>query len=218
MIISRNLSWSSYYTSIVSKALNTLWLIRRTIGTSSSIQVRNLLYIILVRSQVTYCSPVWHPHQIKNILLERVQQKATKWILNDYKPDYKSRLCSLQLLPLMMLYEINDIAFFLKSVKTLCHAFDISQFVTFSSSSTHSYGCKLIHRYSCQNSSHQFYFTRLPRLWNKLSGLVDLLNCLFTVAKKQLHQLMWSSFIAHFNQDDICTFQFHCPCNKCIMA
>ena len=86
---------------------------------------------------------------------------------------------------------------------------DISQFVTFSSSSTHSYGCKLIHRYSCHNSSHQFYFTRLPRLWNKLSGLVDLLNCLFTVAKKQLHQLMWSSFISHFNQDDICTFHFH---------
>ena len=76
IIISGNLSWSSHYTSIVSKALNTLGLIRRTVGTSSSIQVRKLLYIILVRSQVTYCSPVWRPHQIKdNILLESVQQK-----------------------------------------------------------------------------------------------------------------------------------------------
>ena len=53
IIISGNLYWSSHYTSIVSKALNTLGLIRRTVGTSSSIQVRKLLYIILVRSQVT---------------------------------------------------------------------------------------------------------------------------------------------------------------------
>ena len=34
-------------------------------------------------------------------VLEGVQSKATKFILNDYSSDYKSRLQSLRLLPLM---------------------------------------------------------------------------------------------------------------------
>ena len=117
--ISDHLSWSPHYTSLVSKGLIMLGLLRRTVGSSSSIKVRKFLYIILIRSQITYCSPVWQPHRIKGIsLLESVQQKATKWILNDYVSDYKTRLCSLQMLPLMMVYEYH-ITFFLKSVKIL---------------------------------------------------------------------------------------------------
>ena len=91
IIISDNLSWSPHYTSLVSKALKMVGLLRRTVGSSSSIKVRKFLYIILIRSQITYCSPVWRPHCIKDIsLLESVQRKATKWILNDYVSDYKT--------------------------------------------------------------------------------------------------------------------------------
>jgi len=35
----------------------------------------------------------------------------TQFILNYYSSDYKSRLVSLQMLPLMMLCELNDIIF-----------------------------------------------------------------------------------------------------------
>ena len=47
----------------------------------------------LIRSQLTYCSQVWRPHLLKHIMsLERVQCRATKFILNDFSSDYKSRL------------------------------------------------------------------------------------------------------------------------------
>ena len=51
--------------------------------------------------------------------LEAVQCRNTKFIFNDYTSDYKSRLLSLQLLPQMMLYELNDILFFVKSLRSL---------------------------------------------------------------------------------------------------
>ena len=65
-----------------------------------------------------YCSPVWCPHFIKDILsTETVQRRATKYILNDFSSDYKSRLTKLNLLPLMMQLEINDIIFLSRILK-----------------------------------------------------------------------------------------------------
>ena len=40
---------------------------------------------------------------------------ATKVILNDYTFDYKSHLIKLQLLPLMYMYNLSDILFFIIS-------------------------------------------------------------------------------------------------------
>ena len=113
VVFTNDLSWSSHYNFIVSKALKTLGLIRRTIGTLSSVTVRKQLYLILVRSQLTYCSQIWRPQLIKDIvLLESVQRRATKWILDDFQSNYKSRLLLTGLLPLIMVYEVNDVVFF----------------------------------------------------------------------------------------------------------
>ena len=51
---------------------------------------------------VMYCSPIWRPNLIYDITaLERVQIRATKYVLNDFSSDYKFRLISLQILPSM---------------------------------------------------------------------------------------------------------------------
>jgi len=42
-------------------------------------------------------------------MLEQLQHRATKYILQDYSSDYKSRLTNLNLLPLMYVLEISDI-------------------------------------------------------------------------------------------------------------
>ena len=135
VIVSSDLTWSAHYDKIVSNAYKTLGLIRRTFGSSASIETKRLLYIHLIRSQLTYCSCVWRPFLIKDIsLLESVQRRATKWILNDYKSDYKSRLATLRLLPLMMTYELNDLKFFIKSLQNPTSGFNILDYVSFSCS------------------------------------------------------------------------------------
>ena len=62
-----------------------------------------------LRSCLLYCSPLWRPYQIQHItLLERIQHQASKFILNDYSTDYKSRLIKLNL-SLMYIYKLTDI-------------------------------------------------------------------------------------------------------------
>ena len=99
------------------KAYKILGLLGRYFRNCNSVTSKNLLYISLVRSQLTYGSQVWCPYLLKNIdTLEAVQCQSTKFILNDCASGYKSRLLSLQLLPLMF-YELNDILLFVESLK-----------------------------------------------------------------------------------------------------
>ena len=64
-------------------------------------------------SCLLYCLVVWRLHLHIRIfpLLERVQRRVTKFILNNFHSDYKPRLLTLGLLPLSMVLEL-DIAFF----------------------------------------------------------------------------------------------------------
>ena len=81
----------------------------------------------------------WNPHLIKDIIiLERVQCRSTKYILNDFSSNYKCRLSRLNLLPLMYMFNYYDILFFIKHLKHPSSHFDISQYVTFSHGSTRS--------------------------------------------------------------------------------
>ena len=134
IIFSANMSWSCHYEHIVSKAYRALGLLRRSFKCSNSITTKKALYLYIVRSCLLYCSPLWRPHQVQHVmLLERVQRRASKFILNDYSIDYKSRLIKLNLLPLMHIYELTDILFFIKSIKTSNNSFDITEFISFSS-------------------------------------------------------------------------------------
>ena len=107
LIFTANLSWHSHYEAIVAKAYKSLGLLKRTFKHTTSPQVKRTLYLTLVRPKLLYFSPLWRPYLIKDImLLERVQRRATKFILSDYSMDYKSRLINLKLLPLMYIYGV----------------------------------------------------------------------------------------------------------------
>ena len=77
-------------------------------------------------------------------------------------------LIQLKLVPLMCIFELADIIFFIKSPKTPTSNFNISDYVSFCHGTTRSSsGFKLIHHHSPTNKA-SFYFNRLPRLWNSL--------------------------------------------------
>ena len=115
----------------------------------------------------------------------------------------------------MMILEINDILFFIKSLKEPSEYFDISRYVSFSSGPTRlSSHLKLRHASAAtNNSSRNFYFNRLPRLWNSLP-LLDIDQSIPTL-KFKLYQLFWSHFTAKFDPANICSYHFLCPCAHC---
>ena len=141
----------------------------------------HVLLISLVRSKLLYYSSLWRPHLLKDIeLLEKVQRLATKFVLNDYTSDYKTRLIQLGMLPLMYIYEIADILFFIKSLKTPTDKFNILNYVNFNTGST----TKLHHKTSHTNAAMNSYFVRIPRLWNSLP-IIDLTQSLAVIKQLQ---------------------------------
>ena len=83
-------SWEKHHKAISSRAYRTLGLIRRTFIHNHLPTTLVKLYISLVRSQLLYCTQIWRPHLMKDIVnLERIQRRATKHILNDYTGSYK---------------------------------------------------------------------------------------------------------------------------------
>ena len=112
--VTNSFSWSDHCNTILcQKAYRSLHLLRRTISGT-----KRRLYVSLVRSNLTYCSQLWRPYLLKDIQkIERVQRRATKYILNNYENDYKQRLIKLHLLPIMYFYELQDIMYLDKCIK-----------------------------------------------------------------------------------------------------
>ena len=135
---------------------------------------------------------------VRSILLVRVilHERTCKFILSDYTSDYRTRLIQLGMLPLMYIYEISDILFFIKSLKTPTDKFNILNYVSFNTGSTRSSGIKLHHKTTHTNAAMNYFF-RLPRLWNSLP-IIDHTQSL-TVIKQKLKKILWNHFLANFD-------------------
>jgi len=190
-------------------------LIRRTFVWNHSQTTMIKLYVSLVRSQLLYCTQIWRPHLMKDIVnLERIQRRATKHILNDYTSCYKDRLLNLKLLPLMCIFELQDILFAIKSLKSTISQLNINNYISFNTSSTRSGASnKLLIPQHLNNTTRNSYFHRLPSLWNAMP-IMDI-NLSYITLKHKLKSFLWNHFLTNFNKRNKCTFHFLCPCSTC---
>ena len=193
------------------------WVYSGVFNNVFAIAAKKNLYISLVRSQLTYCSVVWRPHLIKDITtLDKIQRLTSKYILSDFSSDYKSRLTSLNMLPLMMqLEQLYDILLFIKSLKYPSESFNILDFVScsgFSRSAAH-LKLQLSPANRSTNRIRHFYFSRLPRLWNYLPT-INLEKSVMSI-KSDITAFFWSRFQQTFDPSRPCTYHAVCPCARC---
>lgn len=173
--ISNDLSWADHIHQMCAKANRTLGLIKRVCGKSIVEQeTRKILYITLVRSQLEYASNLWSPYTTqKRALIENVQRRATKFILNYSSRDvsYKDRLVKLKLLPLEYRREIADVAM-LHKYRSGKLKVDFSNLYVPSSShyTTRRSDSNNYRELSSHKQSYYYnsFFPRSIRLWNKL--------------------------------------------------
>ena len=136
--MSSDLGWSNHIDSICRRAYTSLGLLKWHICTTS-IAAKKLLYTSLIRAQLTFCFQIWRPQLIKDIIrVELVQRRVTKFIVSESGLSYKDRLVSLNMLPLMMVYEIYDITFALKSLTSANTSFNISEYICFAEGNSRS--------------------------------------------------------------------------------
>ena len=114
----------------------------------------------------------------------------------------------------MCIYELHDLIFYIKSYKYPSSYFNINNFIFCSSVSTRSSsGFKLQHIGSSTTLTHNFYFCRLPRLWNSLPTIDISLSV--NIIKHKLQKFFWNYFINNFEDGNSCTFHYYCPCCSC---
>jgi len=218
VMVQKDMLWSSHYNKISRKAYIALHLIKRILPPHASTNLKRQLYLSLVRSHLTYCSQLWRPRLIKDIeILERIQRRATKYIVGNNQMDYKSRLLSLHLLPLMHWLELQDVMFLVKCLQQPTANPEIASLVSFSYSSTCAgqTGNKLKVKLNKTTSSRHFYTSRIVRLWNALPVEVIDLTKSFVTIKKRVREHLIQNFLQNFHPQNTCTFHLVCPCSKC---
>jgi exonuclease III len=228
--ITQSLSWNQHINTITNKALKRMWFLVWTLGFNAPQQAKLTTYLAIVRSTLEYCTPVWNPTTKENIKqIESVQRKCTNYILSNPKRpsplhiDYKTRLTTLNLLPLSFRREFYDLIFFIKSLKNM-HAFNIMDYLQFQDDTTtrvtrnRAHGLTLTTPKLKLVSSSQFYPSRLARTWNSLH--IDLRTKLVSPAplpfiKKLLNEYYFDRLSNLFDPDDLCTYVSACPCPTC---
>ena len=115
--ISKDLTWYKQVNEQSSRA-KMLGYLKKNTRFILRTEVRRTLYLALVRPHLGYATQIWAPQSIELIVkLERIQRRATKFILKlPYSSNisYKSRLQTLNLIPIFYWHELLDLTFFFK--------------------------------------------------------------------------------------------------------
>ena len=114
VVVSNDPKWSPHIACCTAKANRLLGFLRRNCSQVTDTRCRRPLYLSLVRSHLSYASEIWAPQSSWRDLaiLEGVQRRATKFILQNDEFSYLERLRKLNLLPISYGLEMLDLIFF----------------------------------------------------------------------------------------------------------
>lgn len=124
----------------------------------------------LVKSQLCYGTQAWSPsHSYLQGKIERVQRRATRWILRSRigEMSYKERRIRLDLLPLVYDRELKDMTFFYKCLYGQIDL-NVHGFVSFVTHGRTRLNNSVNSKTPiCKTSAFQAsYFNRIVKLWN----------------------------------------------------
>ena len=115
------------------------------------------------------------------------------------------------------IFELQDLLFAIKSIKSLTNQFNINNYIKFSTIGTRSGASnKLKPPCHINNTSCHSYFHCIPYLRNYMPTFD--LNKLFCMLKTKLKQYLWEHFKSNFDINNNCTFHHSCPCSKCHLS
>ena len=220
--ISSNFSWHSHIMAKVKRANSLLGFVKRTCGFKAPVDCKKTLYLALMRSTLMYGSTVWCPNRGDMKLLEGVQRRATKYILNDYASDYKTRLKQTKLIPLNYYKEYRDLCFLYKCIHGFynINIFEFIRFQNYSQQQTRLRSSQfVIQPNKCKTwKGDEFFFNRIAYSWNKLPSELKSIKCKnkdiwpFKNKLLEFYQLRTETV---FQDDNPCTWVLCCRCPIC---
>ena len=206
--ITSRLTFSHHHQVVLAKASQKFGLIKRNCEIIKGERERRTLYLSLIRSNFEHCPQVWRPisnNAIKNF--EKLQKRAVKWINKEshmsYDPSvYVEKLRKLELFPMSIKFDYNDISLMHKIVYKNC-PIDLPQFMHMYSDADSARPTRLQSKRdqlqivtslspTLEVLKNSFFF-RAQRLWNSIPLELRLIEN-YEAFQAKLTAHLWDSF------------------------
>ena len=202
-----------------------LGLIKCTVGFNAPYRVKLHLYTTLVKPLFSYASIVCSCSKADINQIERIQRKATQYILNDYVSDYPTRLHNTKLHSLSSIKDINDLCFLYKFIHNFIDI-DIRHILSFYNADTSGTrpGQQVLPLRSVRFNSELagiFFSNRVVKMWNTLPNTIKQINCRNRFLKpfeKLLYNFHIVSLTTTYDIVNCCTWVTICRCPRCHQA
>ena len=110
-----NLSWTEHIKSKVCKAHVRFLSIKRNLPNNLSTSRKASVYVLYIRPLILYGTTVWFANRTNLEKLESFQSRVTPWITS--YDTYKERFIQSNILPLSLLFQLEDLLTFNKVLK-----------------------------------------------------------------------------------------------------
>jgi hypothetical protein len=167
VLFNSKLNFSSHISSIVSKAKQRLYLLFKAFS-ASNVDALLLAFKTYILPILEYCSPVWNPCLVGDIVkLESVQRAFTRRLSCCQQLAYCDRLrcCGLDSLERRRL--VSDLILLFKILNNLVDI-NLGDSISFCSGSTRGHSLKLVVKGGRVNARLHFFATRTVKYWNFL--------------------------------------------------
>ena len=118
LIVTNDLSLTEHAKTRSAKSLKAFFTLKRNLANSSTISTKKNAYRGYVVPIISYASSLWKPSKSKLVLTEKVQHRASIWILGTNNLSYISRLQRLHLLPLSLYHEMYVVLLFARIINS----------------------------------------------------------------------------------------------------
>ena len=109
VIISAKLSCRANSLKRCKKASKAFYFLTRNVSVLANTRTKLNAYVGYVIPVISYAAMVWFVNKTECKEVERIQKKATAWILSSWEMNYQSRMVKLKLLPLSYYFELHDL-------------------------------------------------------------------------------------------------------------
>ena len=208
MHVSDDLTWKMQIEERLRKANKVLYLLRRNVSVKVQTRVKLGLYKSLILPVLLYGFACVFASRADLHLLENFQKKVVKWISGNKTMSYLSQLKILNILPLPMFLQLNDMLLLSKITNE-----EMGSSISLPERSEikgRSESFKLW-KTRTEKGRSEFVF-RNCRLVNRLDEYIDFMNP--QGLKNRLLKLMWK-FDEKYSESNLCTWQLSCDCPTC---
>ena len=206
--VSHDLTWKTHIEERMKKANKVLYLLRRNIALQVRQEIKLGLYKSLILPVLLYGSACTNPNRGELQQLERFQKKVVKWILGQKVMPYPNQLRLLNILPLPMFMQLNDILLLSKLTE------DDSFLPMLKQNSEKGRTKELfkLPKTRTEKARNDFFF-RTCRLANRIEKYIE-----FNTKKGLKNRVlifMWKFENERFDENNICSWHLCCDCQIC---